>query len=176
MVVTHERSPSPATEEQPTLLKRMKMSHISESALGSSSSSSDQTSSGKTLSAASTDPSPHFAPELLHPNNIHRLNSEYAGSEPFKHAVVEKLFQDELLKSVKDEILSELSFTEKETDIYKVRPTYCSGERNHNLSYCVSISIWTRSTKRETSLPFLFERIPTRPPPKSPHPPRCPLL
>ncbi|KAK7696005.1 hypothetical protein QCA50_000645 [Cerrena zonata] len=123
MVVTHERSPSPTTEEQPTLLKRMKMSHISESALGSSSSSSDQTSSGKTLSAASTDPSPHFAPELLHPNNIHRLNSEYAGSEPFKHAVVEKLFQDELLKSVKDEILSELSFSEKETDIYKVNQT-----------------------------------------------------
>lgn len=132
MVVTHERSPSPATETPPTLLKRMKMSHISDSeATGSSSNSADQSaSSSKTaaasgsssgsLSKASADPTPYFAPELLHPNNIHRLNSEYGASGPFKHAVVEKLFQDELLKSVKDEILSELSFSEKETDIYKV--------------------------------------------------------
>ena len=127
MVVTHERSPSPTTEEQPSLLKKMKMSHISET--GSSSNGADQSSS--TTASASIDPTPHFAPELLHPNNIHRLNSEYASSGPYKHAVVDRLFQDELLKSLKDEILSELSFTEKETDIYKVRlySTYASGKQ-----------------------------------------------
>ncbi|CAL1701001.1 unnamed protein product [Somion occarium] len=90
----------------------MKMNHIS---------STDQ--DPKASSSASLDPTPHFAPEVLHPNNIHRLNSEYASSEPYRYAVVDKLFQDDLLKSVKDEILSELSFTEKETDIYKVNQT-----------------------------------------------------
>ena len=34
---------------------------------------------------------------------------------------VDKLVRDDLLLGVKDECLSELSFTEKETDIYKVR-------------------------------------------------------
>ncbi len=63
---------------------------------------------------------PHFANDLFDHNNIIRLNSSYVDSTPFKYAVVEKLFQDDLLKTVKDECLSELSFTEKETDIYKV--------------------------------------------------------
>ncbi len=71
-------------------------------------------------SSATSDPTQYFAQDVLHPNNIHRLNSEYATSEPFKHAIMDKLFQDDLLKGVKDECLSELSFTEKETDIYKV--------------------------------------------------------
>ena len=84
----------------------MKMSHISSS------------SNGK---GASDDPTPYFAPEVLNPNTIHRLHTEYAASAPFKHAIVDKLFQDEILMGVKDECLSELSFTEKETDIYKVR-------------------------------------------------------
>lgn len=103
MVLTHERSPSPAPES-PTQTKRLKKNHLS--------STSDP--------AVIADPEPYFAPELLHPANIHRLNSEYATSEPYKYCRVDKLFQDDLLASVKDEILSELSFTEKETDIYKV--------------------------------------------------------
>ncbi|KAI0796805.1 Oxoglutarate and iron-dependent oxygenase degradation C-term-domain-containing protein [Abortiporus biennis] len=106
MVCSHERSESPAPDGgEPSLLKRLKMSHIS---------SSDPNSS---------DPTAHFAPDLLSPNSIHRLHSEYDSSEPFKHVVVDKLFQDDLLKGVKDEVLSELSFTEKETDIYKVNQT-----------------------------------------------------
>lgn len=103
MVLTHERSPSPAPES-PTQAKRLKKNHLS--------STSD--------AAVIADPEPYFAPELLHPANIHRLNNEYATSEPYKYCRVDKLFQDDLLASVKDEILSELSFTEKETDIYKV--------------------------------------------------------
>ncbi|TCD70803.1 hypothetical protein EIP91_001493 [Steccherinum ochraceum] len=109
MVVTHERSPTPeTTEEQPSLLKRMKHHHIS---------------SSTTTNGVGEDPTPFFATDLLHPNTIHRLHTEYAGSAPFKHAIVEKLFQDPILKGVKDECLSELSFTEKETDIYKVNQT-----------------------------------------------------
>lgn len=61
-----------------------------------------------------------FTPNLFDPSNIHRLNNYYHASEPFKYALVEKLFQDDLLKNVVDECLSELHFTERETDIYKV--------------------------------------------------------
>ncbi|KAH9951717.1 nuclear protein [Amylocystis lapponica] len=103
MVQSHERSPSPPPSE-PTLLKRMKMNHLS------------PTSDPDVLAEL-------FVPELLHPNSIHRLHTEYDASQPFKHTVVEKLFQDELLKRVKDEALAELNFTEKETDIYKVKQT-----------------------------------------------------
>ena len=102
---THPRSPSPPPNaEQPALLKRLKSSHISEDP-----------------ASTAPDPTPHFAPNLFVPSNIHRLHTEYENSGPFKHAVVEKLFQDDLLKNVKDEALAELSFSEKETDIYKVR-------------------------------------------------------
>ncbi|KAJ2988358.1 hypothetical protein NUW54_g9139 [Trametes sanguinea] len=72
---THDRSPSPQHDSEPSLLKRLK------------------------------------------------LHTEYDGSNPFKHVVVDKLFQDDLLQRVKDEALSELSFSEKETDIYKVYQT-----------------------------------------------------
>ncbi|EIM88359.1 uncharacterized protein STEHIDRAFT_120539 [Stereum hirsutum FP-91666 SS1] len=64
-----------------------------------------------------------FTPNLFDPSNIHRLNNYYHASEPYKYALVEKLFQDDLLKNVVDECLSELHFTERETDIYKVNQT-----------------------------------------------------
>ncbi|KAH8105979.1 nuclear protein [Cristinia sonorae] len=115
MVVTHERSPSPEVTE-PSLLKRMKMSHIS-----------------------SEDPTPYFASDLLNPNTIHKLNAEYASSAPFKHAIVEKLFQDAILKGVKDECLSELSFTEKETDIYKVNQTGDLASLNYLTEHQISL-------------------------------------
>ncbi|EIN10953.1 hypothetical protein PUNSTDRAFT_85412 [Punctularia strigosozonata HHB-11173 SS5] len=69
------------------------------------------------------DPSPQFANGLLDPENALRLHSEYASSEPYKHAKLDQLFQDELLVKVKDECLGQLCFTEKETDIYKVHQT-----------------------------------------------------
>ena len=100
MATTHERSPSPTPDEQSP--KRAKTDH-----------------NGSTPSS-DPDSTSHFASGLLAPNTIHRLNSEYANSEPYKYCKVEKLFEDELLVAVKDEILAELSFTEKETDIYKV--------------------------------------------------------
>lgn len=62
-----------------------------------------------------------FAEGLFDDANVNRLNSEYHESKPFLHAVVDKLFQDDLLSLVKDECLKELCFTEKQTDIYRVR-------------------------------------------------------
>ncbi|KAF9475086.1 hypothetical protein BDN70DRAFT_884146 [Pholiota conissans] len=65
----------------------------------------------------------HFANNLFDNDNIVLLNLDYISNTPFKYGVVEKLFQDDLLKQVKDECLSELNFAEKETDIYKVYQT-----------------------------------------------------
>ena len=61
-----------------------------------------------------------FAPDLFDAAHVGELADSYSTSEPFKHALVQKLFQDDLLQQVKDECLSEIHFTEKETDIYKV--------------------------------------------------------
>ena len=107
MTRTRTRSPSPPPG---TVAKRLKSAHPS-----------------PTVGEApipSADPTPHFSNNLFDHNNIARLNSDYLENTPFKYATVEKLFQDELLKSVKDECLAELSFTEKETDIYKVQSAF----------------------------------------------------
>ena len=108
MTRTRDRSPSPVVQDAAPLLKRLKTTHVStpEINTGSLIISGDTTSS--------------FARNLFDHNNIARLSLDYRQSSPFKYAIVEKLFQDDLLRKVKDECLSELSFSEKETDIYKV--------------------------------------------------------
>ncbi|KAK7752408.1 putative component of NuA3 histone acetyltransferase complex [Diatrype stigma] len=44
----------------------------------------------------------------------------YAESSPYKHSVIHSLVDDKLLRSVRDEIKDNVSFTPKETDIYKI--------------------------------------------------------
>ncbi|KAI0068674.1 hypothetical protein BV25DRAFT_1833867 [Artomyces pyxidatus] len=97
---THPRSPSP--DPDAAIIKRLKIAHQDPPA---------------------DDPTALFATNLFDPAHVHRLNSSYVSAEPFKYVLVEKLFQDDLLQHVKDECLSELHFTEKETDIYKVNQT-----------------------------------------------------
>lgn len=63
----------------------------------------------------------HLATNLLADSNAQKLHLEYISSSPYKYAIIDKLFRDELLRNVKDECLNQLVFTEKETDIYKVR-------------------------------------------------------
>lgn len=100
MAQTHERSPSPVPSD--SLPKRLKTSH--------------------SHAAAPVDPADaQFADGVLEAGNIQKLHKAYAASEPFKYCVLDKLFQNELLVNVKEECLQQLSFTEKETDIYKVR-------------------------------------------------------
>ncbi|KAG8980141.1 hypothetical protein FRB93_009637 [Tulasnella sp. JGI-2019a] len=64
-----------------------------------------------------------FAPGLLQPSNIERMHVSYTNSSPFKYAVLEQLFDDSLLQNVSREIMENIHFTEKETDIYKVNQT-----------------------------------------------------
>ena len=100
---------SPETElSYGPMLKRLKVSHASPL------DTLQPTSSRNPIKAS------HFANDLFDKDNIALLNSDYISNIPFKYGVVEKLFQDDLLKQVKDECLSELNFAEKETDIYKV--------------------------------------------------------
>lgn len=44
----------------------------------------------------------------------------YADSQPYKHAVIQNLVNDELLRNVRKEIREHIHFTPKETDIYKI--------------------------------------------------------
>ncbi|KAM5355917.1 hypothetical protein ACJ41O_002563 [Fusarium nematophilum] len=45
---------------------------------------------------------------------------QYAESAPYKHAVINGLVDDSLLRSVRSEIRANVEFTPKETDIYKI--------------------------------------------------------
>ncbi|KAK1964224.1 hypothetical protein LY78DRAFT_739249 [Colletotrichum sublineola] len=45
---------------------------------------------------------------------------QYATSSPYKHSVINGLVDDGLLRSVRNEIRENVSFTPKETDIYKI--------------------------------------------------------
>ncbi|KAF7302065.1 Nuclear protein [Mycena indigotica] len=124
MARTHRRDSS--TERPDTsssLIKKLKSSHVSSPTNGTS----------------AADPTPFFASGLLDHCNIAQLHSGYVANEPFKYSVVEKLFQDELLQKVKDECLSELSFTEKETDIYKVNQTGDLASLNYLTSSQISL-------------------------------------
>ncbi|KAL8688370.1 MAG: hypothetical protein Q9224_004900 [Gallowayella concinna] len=45
---------------------------------------------------------------------------QYSSSEPYKHGVIQNLVEPQLLRKVRAEIQENLSFTPKETDIYKI--------------------------------------------------------
>ncbi|CRL24531.1 Prolyl 4-hydroxylase, alpha subunit [Penicillium camemberti] len=49
-----------------------------------------------------------------------KYTGEYAKSSPYLHGVIHPLIEPTLLRSVRDEIETQVSFTEKETDIYKI--------------------------------------------------------
>ncbi|KAI0304042.1 nuclear protein [Russula brevipes] len=121
MAKTHPRSPSP--EPQTSGPKRLKTVHDQPSTPSSANAAPAAPAAAAPGPATSQDVSACFAPDLFDADNVGRLTDSYAASEPFKHALVEKLFRDDLLQQVKDECLGELHFTEKETDIYKVNQT-----------------------------------------------------
>ncbi|KAE8258575.1 hypothetical protein A4X13_0g1601 [Tilletia indica] len=72
---------------------------------------------------AATDIAAAFSAGLLDTDTSKRFAAEYAKSEPYRHAVVPTLIDDALLRSARAEIVEELRFAEKETDIYKVNQT-----------------------------------------------------
>jgi Rps23 Pro-64 3,4-dihydroxylase Tpa1-like proline 4-hydroxylase len=63
---------------------------------------------------------PRFGKNLFDKSVLDRHTSDYAASTPYKHGVISGLIDDALLRSVRDEIQANVSFTPKETDIYKI--------------------------------------------------------
>lgn len=168
MALTHSRSSSP--EPDGATLKKRKTSHANSNGAATNGNSTATTSTN-TL-PAEADPTSQFATDLFDHTHIAKLHNGYKANGPFKYALVEKLFQDELLKKVKDECLSELSFTEKETDIYKVGPTSNSiNSRSQRFSFhAIAIAIASVTSRRSTK-PATSPRSTTSPPPRSPSSP-----
>ncbi|KAL1964809.1 hypothetical protein VTN77DRAFT_6311 [Rasamsonia byssochlamydoides] len=61
-----------------------------------------------------------FREGLFEPAELEKYTKKYANSAPYKHGVICPLIEPNLLRSVRQEIQEHLSFTEKETDIYKI--------------------------------------------------------
>ncbi|OSS54191.1 hypothetical protein B5807_00849 [Epicoccum nigrum] len=62
----------------------------------------------------------NFDEGLFESKRLAGYTKYYAESQPYKHAVINKLVDDSLLRKVREEIREHISFTPKETDIYKI--------------------------------------------------------
>lgn len=61
-----------------------------------------------------------FRKGLFNQDELDKYTSGYAESSPYKHSVINGLIDDSLLRNVREEIRDNVSFTPKETDIYKI--------------------------------------------------------
>jgi Rps23 Pro-64 3,4-dihydroxylase Tpa1-like proline 4-hydroxylase len=61
-----------------------------------------------------------FRKGLFAKDVLAKYTDEYLASKPYKHSVISTLINDELLRSVRNEIRENVHFTPKETDIYKI--------------------------------------------------------
>jgi prolyl 3-hydroxylase /prolyl 3,4-dihydroxylase len=61
-----------------------------------------------------------FRQHLFDKKETEDLASQYSKSAPYRHGVISELMEDGLLQSVREEIRANVSFTPKETDIYKI--------------------------------------------------------
>ncbi|OMP87587.1 PKHD-type hydroxylase TPA1 [Diplodia seriata] len=62
----------------------------------------------------------NFRKGLFDTKVLEDYQKQYAESQPYKHAVIQNLIDTKLLRNVRDEIRQHISFTPKETDIYKI--------------------------------------------------------
>ncbi|KAI8332562.1 Oxoglutarate and iron-dependent oxygenase degradation C-term-domain-containing protein [Chlamydoabsidia padenii] len=65
----------------------------------------------------------HFHSGLLEDATIDKIHNSFQTSQPYLHCKIDQLMDDGLLRAVRKEILGNLHFTVKETDIYKVWQT-----------------------------------------------------
>ncbi|KAK3298888.1 Oxoglutarate and iron-dependent oxygenase degradation C-term-domain-containing protein [Chaetomium fimeti] len=61
-----------------------------------------------------------FRKGLFDKGVLDKNTSQYASSSPYKHGVINGLVDDKLLRNVRSEIKTNVHFTPKETDIYKI--------------------------------------------------------
>jgi hypothetical protein len=107
----------------------------------------------RSLGKDSNNPVPLFAANLLNASSVELLANQYRSAQPFKHVVIDKIFQESLLMKVKDEIIEHLNFTEKETDIYKAGPSV-------NLCKKILLIMRSDSADRRPCVSQLFGRFP----------------
>ncbi|KAF2132564.1 hypothetical protein P153DRAFT_308967 [Dothidotthia symphoricarpi CBS 119687] len=62
----------------------------------------------------------NFRKGLFDSKVLEGYTNYYAESQPYQHAVIQNLVNDTLLRNVRNEIREHISFTPKETDIYKI--------------------------------------------------------
>ncbi|KAI4115045.1 MAG: hypothetical protein LQ345_004288 [Seirophora villosa] len=62
--------------------------------------------------------SPQFRQGLL--QEADKYHKQYIDSQPYKHGLIQNLLDPQLLRNVRAEIQANLSFTPKETDIYRI--------------------------------------------------------
>jgi hypothetical protein len=67
-------------------------------------------------------------PQLLLPPSRTELADQFNTSQPYPHLVIPRLCKPELLASVRDEIVSNIQATYKETDLFKVFQTGACGQ------------------------------------------------
>lgn len=70
-----------------------------------------------------TNPEEKFHKGLMEAESTAIIEKEFKESKPYLHCKIDTLINDDLLRKVRKEILSNLHFTLKETDIYKVSDT-----------------------------------------------------
>lgn len=61
-----------------------------------------------------------FNSKVWRPENQQTIRADVAASQPYRWGTITELMDDTLLRQVRKEVLSEIAFTKKETDIYKV--------------------------------------------------------
>ncbi|PSR88968.1 putative oxidoreductase [Coniella lustricola] len=71
-------------------------------------------------SLSDTEARARFRQGLFGSEVLTKYTTEYAKSSPYKHSVISDLIDDTLLRNVRHEIKENVSFTPKETDIYKI--------------------------------------------------------
>lgn len=71
----------------------------------------------------STSVAEKFSKDLFTPSNREAVKAAIAASKPYNHGCIPALFNDTLLRNVRTEIMENLHFTKKETDIYKLFQT-----------------------------------------------------
>lgn len=62
-------------------------------------------------------------PELLNSDTCSRLAEDYRASQPYTHCVMKEVFEVNLLRQVREEIIHNINATYKETDLFKVFQT-----------------------------------------------------
>lgn len=62
----------------------------------------------------------YFQPHVFEQSFKSKLKEDIQNSKPYRWGTIKNLINDELLRNVRNEIISEIEFTKKETDIYKV--------------------------------------------------------